>query len=94
MKCQDCEREGRESRVYPDAYSVVTAMMPDHYYDENGRRHLHDDNSSMTGYRCSNGHEWTEVTYGKCWCGWSGGQSRRLARAGEGTQAGAIDPPP
>jgi hypothetical protein len=53
--------------VYP-GMSTTTLMYCPPFYDEQGRYHHHDLNTTTTGYRCSNGHEWTESNQPKCWC--------------------------
>lgn len=50
--------------------SMTTAMYCQPFYDEDGKYHHHDANTTTTEYRCSNGHQWTERTTGNCWCGW------------------------
>jgi len=40
------------------------------FYDEEGKYHDHDPNSSSTSYSCSNGHTWAESSRSSCWCGW------------------------
>jgi len=36
------------------------------YYDEDGVYHHHDTNITTSSYSCSNGHEWTTKSRGKC----------------------------
>ena len=67
--CQECEKAGKASRVYPGV-SMTTDMYFRPYYDEDGRLHDHDGNTSTTSYSCSNGHEWSKSRTGRCWCGW------------------------
>ena len=70
MICPECKEQGLRSCVTPGA-GTSTLMYCPGYYDEDGRYHSHDLNTSSTSYSCSNGHRWTEV--GKpirCWCGW------------------------
>jgi hypothetical protein len=68
MKYPDCEKEDKKSSVYVGITSS-TAMHCPSYYDEDGRLHSHDQNTTHTAYKCSNGHEWSEKYKGKCWCG-------------------------
>lgn len=40
------------------------------FYDEQGRHHYHDSNTTTSGYECSNGHNWVVKSKPSCWCGW------------------------
>lgn len=75
MICPKCKELGLRSRVYP-GMSMVTAMFFRPFYDEDGELHNHDNNIRTTEYSCSNRHRWVEYSYGKCWCGWNGGEAR------------------
>lgn len=67
MKCPECVKEGKTSRVYEQG-GASTAMCTQDFYDEDGRRHHHDPNWHSTSYQCSNGHRWAEKVKHKCWC--------------------------
>lgn len=69
MKCSQCVKEGKKSKVYPGV-GMTTAMYCSLFYDEDGKYHHHDNNITTQEYSCSNGHKWTEKTSGSCWCGW------------------------
>lgn len=70
MICPDCKKLEKKSRTYEcGSYATLGYTAP--FYDENGNYHNHDRNLATTTYRCSNGHTWTSVSGGKCWCGWS-----------------------
>ena len=69
MICETCKTEGKTSRIFEGA-SWKTAMNCRPFYDEHGKRHVHDSNRVTTSYRCSNGHAWERETRGSCWCGW------------------------
>ena len=69
MKCPQCTKEGKKSQVYPGMCTTTLLFCPP-YYDEDGKYHNHDSNTTTTQYKCSNGHEWVENTRGSCWCGW------------------------
>lgn len=69
MICETCKAEGKTSRVY-DQGSRMTLLNCTPFYDEQGRHHYHDSNTSTAGYRCSNGHSWVVTSTGSCWCGW------------------------
>lgn len=70
MKCKECEKLGLKSKVYSST-KAVTCMGSSPFYDENGKYHYHDMTTIFTDYQCSNGHDWTEMSNSKCWCGWS-----------------------
>jgi len=40
------------------------------FYDEDGKYHLHDNNVTTQSYVCSNRHQFTVKSRGRCWCGW------------------------
>lgn len=67
MKCKQCNEEGLTSRVEVGP-GFRTAMCAVPYYDEQGRYHYHDPNTSTYTYQCSNGHEWSESSTSHCWC--------------------------
>lgn len=69
MICGTCIAEGKTSRVF-DYGSSTTLLNCRPFYDEQGRHHTHDSNTTTTEYRCSNGHSWTDKSTGSCWCGW------------------------
>lgn len=69
MICPKCKKEGKKSRVYPGMGTSTLLFCPP-FYDEEGKYHNHDSNTTTTEYKCSNGHKWTERTSGSCWCGW------------------------
>jgi hypothetical protein len=70
MFCPQCQEEGKKSRVLPGPTSVRTLLYSQPYYDEDGKYHDHDRNTTTRGYSCSNGHSWSETKTGSCWCGW------------------------
>lgn len=67
MKCPTCVAEGKRSKVFVGP-STSTCMSGASFYDEDGRPHFHDPNTTTTEYRCSNDHTWKEVDRKKCWC--------------------------
>ena len=68
--CPTCVEEGRKSQINI-GQSSTTLMYAAPFYDEEGRYHLHDPNSTRTDYSCSNFHQWTEtVPASRCACGW------------------------
>jgi hypothetical protein len=75
MICPVCEKLGKKSTVYPDGWRSQTLLYCQPFYDEAGEYHHHDRNTTTSGYRCSNGHQWKTEERGSCWCGWTGGET-------------------
>lgn len=69
MICPQCRDAGEKSCV-TEGPSMRTLMYCPPFFDEEGKRHTHDSNTSRTDYSCSRGHRWTETSKGSCWCGW------------------------
>ena len=67
MKCPQCVELGLKSTISVGV-SMTTCMYFSPFYDEEGRYHNHDKNTTTTQMKCSNGHEWAESTQPKCWC--------------------------
>ena len=65
MKCPECVKESKRSRVNIGT-SSTTCMGVQWYYDEEGRYHYHDPNTITTSYSCSEGHRWTERSKREC----------------------------
>lgn len=61
MKCEECIKKGRISKVYI-GMSSVTAVYCQPYYDENGVYKCDDCNTTTTEYTCSNGHRFIVKT--------------------------------
>jgi hypothetical protein len=61
------------------------------YYDEDGKHHHHDSNTSTYGYSCSNGHDFSVSRQGTCWCGWNKDQLPRV-QLGHGSLSVVTDP--
>lgn len=72
MKCPECVKEGKTSRVYPKGRQV-TLLGYHSYFDEAGVYHDHDPNRVTDFYRCSNGHEYTTKSMVTCPAGDFGG---------------------
>ena len=67
--CPECQAAGLKSMVYPGmGWTTLVYCQP--HYDENGRYHHHDSNTTRSEMKCSQGHVWQEATSGSCWCGW------------------------
>ncbi len=56
IKCPECVKEGKTSRLYSEQGGATTDMAWECYYDEKGRYHMHNPNSKSWFYKCSNGH--------------------------------------
>lgn len=72
MKCPECVKEGKKSRITQDVtrLTFTTDVYCAPYWDEEGNRHIHDLNTTTTSYECSKGHKWTGSAGSSCWCGW------------------------
>lgn len=58
MKCTQCEKEDKKSRVYQHGGSS-TLMGYQNYYDEQGKLHSHNPNKYKYFYNCSEGHSFS-----------------------------------
>lgn len=76
--CQQCAAEGEKSTVTGGGSGMRTLMYCAPFYDEKGRYHSHDSNTTTYHLRCSRGHSWTEKTTGSCWCGWPNKKAAQL----------------
>ena len=65
MKCPQCAINGKRSKVFSLGEST-TLMSWSRYWDEDGIWHSHDPNQRISGYRCSEGHQWDEKSYAPC----------------------------
>jgi hypothetical protein len=65
MKCPECRAKGVKSTVSVLGTSV-TLLSYTPYYDAEGVFHRHDPNTQTSGYRCSNGHHWSEKSLSPC----------------------------
>jgi len=69
MICPECKKLGLKSKIFI-GLSYTTALNGSQFFDEEGRFHDHDPNTTTTSYSCSNGHSWIVKSNKKCWCGW------------------------
>lgn len=67
MKCPECVKNNQKS-IMSVGTSMTTLMYSAPFYDEEGRYHSHNPNTTTTEYSCSNGHRWRESVKPKCWC--------------------------
>lgn len=69
MKCPQCEAEGVTSIVYElGCRTTLISSLP--FYDEAGKRHVHDRNRETCEYVCGKGHQFAVNVPHECWCGW------------------------
>lgn len=78
MQCPECVKDSYPSQVRAEGVigaipGLVTPI--DWYYDEDGRRHVHDPNKQIEGYSCSRDHSLRRIVGTKCWCGWGFGHA-------------------
>jgi len=59
-RCPYCRELGLVSTVRHQTATLSTLMETDKWYDEQGRFQVDDPNTYTTGYRCSQGHVWSE----------------------------------
>lgn len=71
MKCPECEKEGKVSKLYVDGIFKTCAGGSQYYYDEDGNYHIHDINRATQRSHCTLGHVNVVEIENKCWCGWS-----------------------
>lgn len=65
MFCSECKKQGLKSEIYIGG-SFTTNMFVNPFYDEEGKYHIHDINTTATNYVCSNGHKWVELKHCRC----------------------------
>ena len=58
VRCPECVKAGKRSRVTVGASSSTLLGAPP-FYDEEGRYHSPDPNVTTTQYTCSEGHKWS-----------------------------------
>jgi len=68
MICSTCKNNNEKSKVYIVGTFYDLKEPQDRFFDENGKWHVHDTNPTINKYQCTNGHEWSEKKYAKCWC--------------------------
>lgn len=77
MKCPVCIQENLESTL-KESCGTTTAAGYAHFYDEDGKYHCHNGNTTAWDYECSNGHRFSTLSEGSCWCGWNKGGNFRV----------------
>jgi hypothetical protein len=84
MRCPECERAGRahtfhQERVSPEPRPPKV----DIFWDEHGKKHVHDHEVRTWVYRCSNGHAYKQTAMSACIreeCPWN---DQPLVKAGQ-----------
>lgn len=80
--CPEC---GSKALNLPGSVTRTLMFCPS-WTDEQGRAHHHDGNRTTSSYSCRKcGAEFAEISYGRCWCGWSGGETMIRWSGGEST---------
>jgi hypothetical protein len=67
--CPECQKEGKKSKVFRDTETRTGGKVLS-YFDEEGYYHIHDPNTVIIKYSCTNNHYWAEEKCKPCWCGW------------------------
>lgn len=70
--CELCQAQGLRSRVSEIVSSTMTLEWrepPQTFWDEDGRKHVHDPRMYSRRFQCSNRHSWVEDNPRRCWCG-------------------------
>lgn len=70
VRCPFCTSRDDRSAVFVDC-TIKTALAVSHYYDEAGRWHMHDPNTTSIVYHCAANHVWRDEKRDRCWCGWT-----------------------
>lgn len=67
MKCPTCVNQNKTSKIF---LSKPQLQKPDgdieHYYDEDGNYHIHDETMVVQTYSCTNNHSWSVKSFHKC----------------------------
>jgi len=82
-KCAICEKEGTFSTLHPSSFYRTTLTGTKEYYDEQGKYHVHSNNTRTQDFTCSKGHRYEVSSKQECWCGW--GSNRQEIKVSEGT---------
>lgn len=58
LLCPQCLKIGKKSMVFGETpWEQIGDYLPEkEYYDETGKRHVHDPNRVVSGWKCSNAH--------------------------------------
>ena len=65
-KCPFCEKEGKKSKLYSGGAMQTLMGGSESFYDEDGKKHYHEINTTTRDYHCSNGHYFTRKYKQKC----------------------------
>lgn len=66
MRCYYCMDEGKKSTLTELGCMSTLMGGGQQYWDEDGKPHRHDPNTTTTNYRCSEGHQYKEKIRGAC----------------------------
>lgn len=66
MKCPRCEKEGLKSYYYLSSGGGSTCAGWIPFFDEDGKYHSHDPNTTQSESHCSNGHKFIHKYMSKC----------------------------
>ena len=77
MLCPGCRSEGQVSNLFVGSVST-TDMYYLSFYDEQGNKHTHDNNTRSFSWHCSKGHGGFGEDTNDCWCGWVGNRGLLL----------------
>jgi hypothetical protein len=74
--CPKCKELGQKSTINGSGYGISTAMWCAPYYDEDGKYHHHNANSTTSQHVCSMGHILFVTAAKKCQsCDWGSEQT-------------------
>lgn len=65
MRCRNCAALNQISRLTEKRVTVPPGDL-ETYYDEDGKRHVHDHTIYKTLYQCSNGHTYVVESLSRC----------------------------
>ena len=66
LKCPECIAAGERSTVRSASTVRHHAGTVEVYWDEEGRKHVHDPNETTVRFRCSKGHEFDQTHKQPC----------------------------
>lgn len=71
MKCPTCIAEGKRSQVelvtmVPFTQTIASPSNVRKFWDEDGRKHVHDPTEREELYQCSNSHRWSHKFKNPC----------------------------
>ena len=91
MKCEVCKKEGLLSILHPSSYARTTLLSNKMFYDEEGRRHIHSNNTQTQDFNCSKGHAFEITSKKRYWCGWGDDHQEIKVKEGTGIKSGIVN---